>query len=79
MTAFPVGYRVMVMACDRTHDEADVPQLDRSAFYLPNVYAHDIAAGNGSRIVWVASIHPYRVDAADAVSEVVKRGALALK
>ena len=27
----------------------------------------------------MASIHPYRVDAADAVSEVVKRGALALK
>ena len=79
MADFPAGYRAMVMAFDRTHDEAGRPQLDRSAFYLPNAYAQDIAAKNASRIAWVASIHPYRDDAADAVTDVVKQGALAVK
>lgn len=79
MADFPVGYRAMVMAFDRTHDEAGKPQLDRSAFYLPNTYASDISAKHDSRFAWVASIHPYREDAVDAVANVVKQGALAVK
>lgn len=79
MADFPIGYRAMVMAFDRTHNEAGKPQLERSAFYLPNSYASDISAKHGSRIAWVASIHPYREDAADVVAEVVKQGALAVK
>ena len=76
---FPAGYRALVMAFDRTHDEAGKPQLDRSAFYIPNAYASDIFAKHKSRFAWVASIHPYREDAADAVAMVVKQGALAVK
>ncbi len=79
MADFPPGCRAMVMAFDRTHDETGRPQLDRSAFYLPNAYASDISARYGSRIGWVASIHPYREDAAEAVASVVKQGALAVK
>lgn len=79
MADFPIGYRAMVMAFDRTHNEAGKPQLERSAFYLPNSYASDISAKHRSRIAWVASIHPYREDAAEAVTEVVKQGALAVK
>lgn len=79
MADFPIGYRAMVMAFDRTHNEAGKPQPERSAFYLPNSYASDISAKHGSRIAWVASIHPYREDAAEAVAEVVKQGALAVK
>jgi uncharacterized protein len=66
MADFPAGFRSMVMAFDRTHDEA-------------NSYASEIAAKNSSRIGWVASIHPYREDAADEVAEVVAQGALAVK
>lgn len=79
MEDFPPGYRAMVMAFDRTHDEAGKPQLDRSAFYMPNAYAAAIAVNFTERIGWVASIHPYREDAAEAVAEVVKQGALAVK
>lgn len=79
MADFPTGYRAMVMAFDRTHDETGKPQLERSAFYLPNSYASDISARYASRIAWVASIHPYREDAANAVADVVKQGALAVK
>ena len=79
MADFPAGVRAMVMAFDRTHDEAGNPQLDRSAFYLPNAYARDISAMHDARIGWVASIHPYRLDAADAVADAVKQGAVAVK
>ena len=79
MADFPAGVRAMVMAFDRTHDEAGNPQFDRSAFYLPNAYARDISAMYGARIGWVASIHPYRLDAVDAVAEAVKQGAVAVK
>ena len=79
MADFPPGYRAMVMAFDRTYDEAGKPQLERSAFYLPNSYASDIAAAHAARFGWVASIHPYREDAAEAVADVVTRGALGVK
>ena len=76
---FPAGFKAMVMAFDRTHDAVGKPQLERSAFYLPNTYASGIAAKHASRIGWVASIHPYREDAADEVAKVVAAGALAVK
>jgi mannonate dehydratase len=53
--------------------------LELSAFYLPNAYAGGMSAQHGSRIAWVASIHPYREDAVEAVADVVKQGALAVK
>ena len=76
---FPPGFRAMVMAFDRTYNEAGKPQAEQSAFYLPNSYASDTSAQHPSRLAWVASIHPYREDAAEAVANVVKQGALALK
>jgi uncharacterized protein len=79
MADFPAGFRSMVMAFDRTHDEAGKPQVEHSAFYMPNSYASDIAAKHASRLGWVASIHPYREDAADEVAKVVALGALAVK
>ena len=79
MADFPTGYRAMVMAFDRTHNEAGKPQLDRSALYLPNTYARDISDRHEARFAWVASIHPYREDAAEAVATCVKQGALAVK
>ena len=79
MEDFPAGYRAMVMAFDRTHNEQGMPLMEKSAFYLPNQYAGGIATRNPARLMWTASIHPYRRDAADAVADAVKHGALAVK
>ena len=79
MDDFPAGYRAMIMAFDRTHSEDGTLQMQKSAFYLPNQYAADIAARNPARLMWTASIHPYRRDAAEAVAEAAKKGALAVK
>ena len=76
---FPSGYRTMVMAFDRTYGEDGVPQMKKSAFYMPNSYAGKIAAQNPARFMWTASIHPYREDAAEAVTEAARNGAVAVK
>ena len=79
MEDFPTGYRAMVMAFDRTHSEEGKPLIEKSAFYLPNQYAGDIAARNPARFMWTASIHPYRHDAVAALAEAVNMGAVAIK
>jgi mannonate dehydratase len=79
MDDFPAGYRAMVMAFDRTHDTMGAAQWEKSAFYLPNTYAGNIARRNPARFTWTASIHPYRADAAEAVAEAVAQGAVAVK
>lgn len=79
MNDFPAGYRAMVMAFDRTHDVAGKAQLDQSAFYLPNSYASGMAKANPARLLWTASIHPYREDAVEEVAKVVAAGAVAIK
>ena len=79
MDDFPVGYRAMVMAFDRTHDAQGAPQPEKSAFYLPNAYAGNIAKQNTARFMWTASIHPYRSDASEAVADAVAQGAVAVK
>ncbi|MBL8524788.1 MAG: amidohydrolase [Betaproteobacteria bacterium] len=79
MADFPQGYRAMVMAFDRTHDANGKPDLEKSAFYLPDKYAADVAAQNQARLLWTASIHPYRSDAVSALDEAVRNGAVAVK
>lgn len=76
---FPVGAKAMLMAFDRVHDETGKPNQDGSAFYIPNAYAAKVAQSRPDRFVWTASIHPYRDDAANAVAEVVRNGAVAVK
>ena len=79
LSDFPSGYRAMVMAFDRTYGEDGVPQMDKSAFYSPNTNAGKIATQNPARLMWTASIHPYREDAAEAVADAAKNGAVAVK
>ena len=79
LSDFPSGYRAMVMAFDRTYGEDGVPQMDKSAFYIPNTYAGKVATQNPARLMWTASIHPYREDAAEAVADAAKNGAVAVK
>lgn len=76
---FLQGAKAMVMAFDRVHDLDGKPRQDDSAFYIPNAYAERMAARFPDRLEWTASIHPYREDAADAVDQAVKAGAVAVK
>lgn len=76
---FPTGAKAMVMAFDRVHDADGKPRQEDSAFYIPNAYAERVAAQFPGRLEWTASIHPYREDAAEAVEQVVKAGAVAVK
>lgn len=76
---FPAGPKAMIMAFDRVHDAEGKPREEDSAFYIPNAYAARIAAQFPERFEWTASVHPYREDAAEAVDQAVKAGAVAVK
>jgi len=79
MEDFPPGYRAMLMAFDRMHDNNGHADLSRSAFYVPNRYVNEIAAQHRERFAWTASVHPYRDDAVEALSQAAMGGAVAIK
>ena len=76
---FPPGAKLMLLAFDFNHDEAGVRRPDRSAFYVPDRYAAHWAHKAPERFEWIASIHPYRQDALQALDWAVKQGARAVK
>jgi len=78
-TAMPVGYKSMLFAFDWFHDESGQPSKENSIFYIPNRYAEKLAKQHPQHFEWVASIHPYRNDAIDALVEAHKQGARAIK
>ncbi len=73
------GVKLLLFAFDRTHDERGEPDLGRTGFYVPDAYARDIAARYPDYFEWVASIHPYRPDAQEAVEKARREGARAVK
>ncbi|MEO5364718.1 MAG: hypothetical protein H7838_14030 [Magnetococcus sp. DMHC-8] len=75
----PAGVKLMLFAFDRAHDETGQPLPDQSAFYVPNGYARLLARTHPHRFEWVASIHPYRPDAVDALEQAHADGARAVK
>jgi uncharacterized protein len=75
----PIGYKTMLLAFDWCHDEAGKPLKDNSTFYIPNSYAAKVASEHSQYFEWVASIHPYRADAVDALEQVKAQGARAIK
>lgn len=76
---FPPGAKLMLLAFDWFHDRAGRPLQAASSFYTPNRYARQVAARYPQRFEWVASIHPYRADALDALAQAVEQGARAVK
>lgn len=76
---FPAGSRFMLLAFDYTYDEAGHRRLDRSAFHTPNDWAARGHRENPEDFEWIASIHPYRVDAVEALDSAHKNGARAVK
>ena len=76
---FPAGARWWLYAFDRAHDDAGRPVADWTTFHVPDAYAARIAAASGGRFEWVASVHPYRPDAIEALDWALAHGAVALK
>lgn len=73
------GAKLLLFAFERVHDAQGAPDLDRSAFYVPDAYARDTARARSQRFEWVASIHPYRPDALEALAQAKRDGARAVK
>jgi len=76
---FPAGSKLMLLAFDWFHDSAGRPLQAASSFHTPNEYARQVAVRYPERLEWIASIHPYRVDALDALAQAVEQGARAVK
>ncbi|MGD8569108.1 MAG: amidohydrolase family protein [Gammaproteobacteria bacterium] len=75
----PRGFRFMLLAFDYYYDENGKPNLEYSAFHTPNDYARRLAGAHGHCFQWIASIHPYREDAVDALEWAAANNARAIK
>lgn len=75
----PVGVKLMLLAFDYLYDESGERRPGNSAFHTPDAYAVSIVARHPSRFEWIASIHPYRDDAVDALKAAARNGARAVK
>lgn len=76
---FPAGARWLLYAFDDAHDDGGRIRPDWSTFHVPDAYAASIADAEPDRFAWVASIHPYREDAAECLQRALVGGALAVK
>jgi hypothetical protein len=65
-TQAPHG-RVFILAFDEFHTDDGKPDKSRSEFYTPNSYVTSLAKSYPDLFVPVASVHPYRADAVDAL------------
>ena len=74
-----LGVKILLFAFERAHDGEGRPNLDETAFYVPDAYARDVARAHPQYFEWAASIHPYRADAVDALERAKADGARAVK
>jgi uncharacterized protein len=77
--ALPAGVKLMLLAFDAYHDAEGQRRLERSPFYIPDRYAAAVARRFPGRFEWIASIHPYRPDAVEALAAARDAGARAVK
>lgn len=77
--AFPAGARWLLFAFERAHDAQGRPLPGATTFHVPNAYAAQVAAAHPQRFGFVASVHPYREDAIEALRACLDAGALAVK
>jgi mannonate dehydratase len=73
------GFKILLFAFERAHDEEGRPDLEETAFYVPDAYARDVAQAHAKYFEWVASIHPYRPDCLEALDRAKAEGARAVK
>jgi len=73
------GIKVVLFAFERAHHAGGEPDLEHTIFYVPNDYARDVAKKYAEDFEWVASIHPYRRDALEALERAQQGGARGVK
>jgi mannonate dehydratase len=73
------GVKLLLFAFDRAHDERGRPDPEHTTLHVPDAYARDTAAAHPQFFEWVASIHPYRADAGEALRAAKRDGARAVK
>ena len=76
---FPPASRFMLLAFDYSYDESGRRRPDLSAFHTPNEWAARLHREYPEGFEWIASVHPYREDAVEALQEARKSGARAVK
>ena len=79
LQGMPPGAKLMLLAFDHAHDQTGRPLPEHSAMYVPNDYARELARQHPQHFEWVASIHPWRRDAAAALEQAKAEGARAVK
>src|SRR6185369_4686858 len=77
--AMPGGFKVMLFAFESFYDERGRAHTERTAFYVPDAWAAKLARDFPERFEWVASIHPYRSNALDALQAAITDGVRAVK
>ena len=78
-SAWRPGSKLMLLAFDYFHDESGQRRPELSSFHTPNRYAASVAFARPEHFHWIASIHPYRLDAVAALDQAVAAGAKAVK
>ena len=73
------GTKMVLFAFERAHHEDGRPDPDHTVFHVPNDYARDMAKRFADDFEWAASIHPYRPDALEALSQAKRDGARGVK
>jgi uncharacterized protein len=79
VAAMPAVVKFMLFAFDWYRDGGGQVLKANSIFHVSNSYAAHIASQQPDRFEWVASIHPYRPDALDALDQAYADGARAIK
>jgi mannonate dehydratase len=73
------GAKLLLFAFDRSFDERGRIVWERTGFYVPDAYARDTARAHPRYFEWAASIHPYRADCVEALTQAHRDGARAVK
>lgn len=71
--------RALLFAFDHVYDEQGVLLQQASEFFTPNEYVASLAKASPALFVACASVHPYRLDAVEALEKAVALGAVAVK
>jgi uncharacterized protein len=75
----PKGYKVMILAFDFTYSLDGERLPKQSMFAVSNAFAAEMAKRYPDRVEWIASVHPYRKDAVEALRWAKEQGARAVK
>jgi mannonate dehydratase len=77
--AMPQGAKLVLLAFDFTYEESGKKRPDLTTFSIPDDYARRVAKAHPDRFEWICSVHPYREDAVQALTQAKAGGARAVK